>query len=309
MSNAEDRPRTRGLGRGLSALLGEGEAVDAARDYETAEPGAPVSGLRLLPIEHLEPNPDQPRKSFAEAELVELAESIAEKGVLQPLLVRPMAGEAERYQIVAGERRWRAAQRARIHEAPCIVRELTDRETLEIAIVENVQRADLNAVDEARALRQLVETFGHTQEEVARALGKSRAHIANTLRLLALPQSVLARLEAGDISAGHARAIHSAPDPDALAEQIVREGLSVRAAEALARTAAGRSEKKGGAKPPASEKDADTRALEADLSTRLGLDVEILHSGERGEVRVKFRSLEQLDDVCRRLTQDEIVKA
>ena len=307
MSSAEDRPRTRGLGRGLSALLGEGDAVEAARDYEAAEPGAPISGLRLLPIEHLEPNPDQPRKSFSEAELAELAESIAEKGVLQPLLVRPLAGETGRYQIVAGERRWRAAQRARIHEAPCIVRELTDRETLEIAIVENVQRADLNAVDEARALRQLVETFGHTQEEIAQALGKSRAHVANTLRLLALPKSVLDRLEAGAISAGHARAIHSAPDPDALAEQIVREGLSVRVAEALARSAAGRSEKKGGARPPAARKDADTRALEADLSNRLGLDVEILHSGERGEVRVKFRSLEQLDDVCRRLTQDGIV--
>ncbi len=304
MSKDEERPRTRGLGRGLSALLGEGEAVDAARDYDAAEPGAPAGGLRMVPIEYLEPNPDQPRRSFGEAELAELAESIAEKGVLQPILVRPLAGADERYQIVAGERRWRAAQRARIHEAPCIIRELTDRETLEIAIVENVQRSDLNPVDEARALRQLVETFGHTQEEVAQALGKSRAHIANTLRLLALPQSVLTRLEAGEISAGHARAIHSAPDPDALAGQIVRDGLSVRAAEALARSAAGRTEKKGGAAPPTPQKDADTRALETDLSTRLGLDVEILHSGERGEVRVRFRSLEQLDDICRRLTQD-----
>ena len=309
MSKDEERPRTRGLGRGLSALLGEGEAVDAARDYEEAQPGAPVSGLRMLPIEHLEPNPDQPRKSFADADLAELAESIAEKGVLQPILVRPISGSDSRYQIVAGERRWRAAQRARLHEAPCIVRELTDRETLEIAIVENVQRADLNPVDEARALRQLVETFGHTQEEVAQALGKSRAHVANTLRLLALPKSVQSRLEAGDITAGHARAIHSAPDPDALADQIIRDGLSVRAAEALARSTAGRMERKGGVKPPAAQKDADTRALEADLSTRLGLDVEIDHSGERGELRVKFRSLEQLDDVCRRLTHDGIIKS
>jgi ParB family chromosome partitioning protein len=171
--------------------------------------------------------------------------------MLQPILVRPLEGPTERYQIVAGERRWRAAQRARLHEAPCIIRELTDRETLEIAIVENVQRADLNAVEEARALRQLIETFGHTQEEVARALGKSRAHVANTLRLLALSKGVLKRLEAGEITAGHARAIQTAPDPDGLAEQIVREGLSVRAAEALARRAVGRTETKGGAKPQA----------------------------------------------------------
>jgi ParB family chromosome partitioning protein len=304
MSTQDDRPRTRGLGRGLSALLGEGEAVEAAREYEEAAAGATVTGLRTLPIELLEPNPDQPRKVFGDAELAELAESIAEKGLLQPILVRPIEGPTERYQIVAGERRWRAAQRARLHEAPCIIRELTDRETLEIAIVENVQRADLNAVEEARSLRQLVETFGHTQEEVARALGKSRAYVANTLRLLALSKGVLKRLEAGEITAGHARAIQTAPDPDGLAEQIVREGLSVRAAEALARNAAGRPEAAGGAKAPAKVKDPDTRALEADLESRLGLSVEIIHSGERGEVRVKFQTLDQLDDVCRRLTQD-----
>ncbi len=304
MSNSDEKPRTRGLGRGLSALLGEGEAVEAAREYEEAASGAPVTGLRTLPVELLEPNPDQPRKQFTEAELAELSESIAEKGLLQPILVRPLEGQTERYQIVAGERRWRASQRARLHELPCIVRELTDRETLEIAIVENVQRADLSVVEEARALRQLIETFGHTQEEVARALGKSRAHVANTLRLLVLSKGVLKRLEAGEITAGHARAIQTAPDPDALAEQIVREGLSVRAAEALARSAGGRTETKGGSKPPARPKDPDTRALEADLTSRLGLDVEIVHSGERGEVRVKFKSLDQLDDVCRRLTQD-----
>jgi ParB family chromosome partitioning protein len=304
MSTQDDRPRTRGLGRGLSALLGEGEAVEAAREYEDAASGAPVTALRSLSIELLEPNPDQPRKTFTEAELAELVESIAEKGMLQPILVRPLEGPTERYQIVAGERRWRAAQRARLHEAPCIIRELTDRETLEIAIVENVQRADLNAVEEARALRQLIETFGHTQEEVARALGKSRAHVANTLRLLALSKGVLKRLEAGEITAGHARAIQTAPDPDGLAEQIVREGLSVRAAEALARSAVGRADTKGGVKPQAKAKDPDTRALEADLSSRLGLNVEIVHSGERGELRVKFQNLDQLDDVCRRLSQD-----
>jgi ParB family chromosome partitioning protein len=305
MSSEDDKPRSRGLGRGLSALLGEGEAVDAARDMETASDSASrsLSGVRTIPIELIEPNPDQPRKTFNEAELSELAESIAEKGLIQPLLVRPMPGATERYQIVAGERRWRAAQKARLHEAPCVVRELTDRETLEIAIVENVQRSDLNAVEEARALRQLVESFGHTQEDVARAVGKSRAHVANTLRLLALPAKVLDRLAVGEISAGHARAVATAPDPVALVDEIVGKGLSVRAAEALARKSAGRSERKGGAMPPKAEKDADTRALESDLAARLGLEVEISHSGEQGEVRVRFGTLEQLDEICRRLSQ------
>jgi len=300
MSGDEEKPRSRGLGRGLSALLGEGEAVDAARESEGASARS-VGGVKLLPIEYLQPNPDQPRKSFNEAELAELAESIADKGLLQPLLVRPLSGPDERYQIVAGERRWRAAQRANLHEAPCIVRELTDRETLEIAIVENVQRSDLNPVDEARALKQLVETFGHTQEDVARAVGKSRAHVANMLRLLALPRGVLARLEAGALSAGHARAVATAADPDALAERIVNEGLSVRAAEKLARDAAGRTERKSGGAAP-EPKDADTRALEADLAARLGLEVDIRHAGEQGEIRVKYATLEQLDEVCRRLS-------
>ncbi|MGJ3232739.1 MAG: ParB/RepB/Spo0J family partition protein [Oceanicaulis sp.] len=301
MSGDDDKPRSRGLGRGLSALLGEGEAVDAVREAEgpSARSGP---GVKLIPIEFLAPNPDQPRKTFNEDELAELAESIADKGLLQPLLVRPLPGPDERYQIVAGERRWRAAQRARLHEAPCIVRELTDRETLEIAIVENVQRSDLNPVDEARALKQLVETFGHTQEDVAQAVGKSRAHVANMLRLLALPKGVLGRLERGELSAGHARAVATAADPDALAERIVAEGLSVRAAEKLARDAAGRPEQKRSRGAPET-KDADTRALEADLAARLGLDVEIRHAGERGEVRVRYASLEQLDEVCRRLSQ------
>lgn len=304
--SADERKPSRGLGRGLSALLGEGEEADAIRAEatrsETRSAGS-GAGVRMIPIELIEPNPDQPRKVFSEADLSELAESIADKGLLQPILVRPMRGQTERYQIVAGERRWRASQRAQLHEAPCLVRELTDRETLEIAIVENVQRADLNPVEEARAFRQLVETFGHTQDDVAKAVGKSRAHIANTLRLLALPKGVLAHLEAGALSAGHARAIATAPNAEALAEQIIRDGLSVRAAEALAREAAGggASGKRSGA--ASAEKDADTRALEADLSARLGLAVEIRAKGETGEVRVRFSSLEQLDDVCRRLSQ------
>lgn len=301
MSGDEEKPRSRGLGRGLSALLGEGEAVEAVRDAEASNARS-GPGVKLIPLEFLQPNPDQPRKTFVEADLAELAESIADKGLLQPLLVRPLPGPDERYQIVAGERRWRAAQRARLHEAPCIVRELTDRETLEIAIVENVQRSDLNPVDEARALKQLVESFGHTQEDVARAVGKSRAHVANMLRLLALPRGVLDKLETGQLSAGHARAVATAPDPDALAERIVSEGLSVRAAEKLARDVAGRPEKKRAASAPET-KDADTRALEADLAARLGLEVEIQHRGERGELRVRYASLEQLDEICRRLSQ------
>lgn len=305
MSGDDDKPRSRGLGRGLSALLGEGDAVDAAREMDGAQSAASRGGstVRIIPIELIEPNPDQPRKTFNEAELAELSESIAEKGLLQPLLVRPLDGRTERYQIVAGERRWRAAQRARLHEAPCVVRELTDRETLEIAIVENVQRSDLNAVEEAQALRHLVETFGHTQEDVARAVGKSRAHVANMLRLLGLPPAVLDRLAAGEISAGHARAVATAPDPAALVDEIVAKGLSVRATESLARKTAGRMERKGAASAPSLEKDADTRALEADLAARLGLEVEIAHAGERGEVRIRYASLEQLDEVCRRLSQ------
>jgi len=304
--SADERKPSRGLGRGLSALLGEGEEADAIRaDAASASrPATSGAGVHTIPIELIEPNPDQPRKVFTESDLAELTDSISEKGLLQPLLVRPLPGETERYQIVAGERRWRAAQRARLHEAPCLVRELTDRETLEIAIVENVQRADLNPVEEARAFRQLVETFGHTQDEVARAVGKSRAHVANTLRLLALPKSVLSRLEEGALSAGHARAIATAPDPDALADQIIAQGLSVRAAEALARQASGSgAAKSAGSSGQAVPKDADTRALEADLSQRLGLAVEIKSQGEKGEVRVRFSTLEQLDDLCRRLTQ------
>lgn len=293
------------MGRGLSALLGEGEAYEESRaESGHGEAGQASTGARSLPIELISPNPEQPRRTFTEAELAELAESIAEKGVIQPILVRPLGGPAEHYQIVAGERRWRAAQRAKLHEIPVVIRELTDRETLEIAIVENVQRADLNPVEEARALSQLVKTFGHTQEDVARVLGKSRAHVANTLRLLALPEAVLHRLAAGELTAGHARAIQTAPDPVALADEIISKGLSVRAAEALARSAAGKMETKSRKIGGSSDaKDADTRALEADLSARLGLEVDIANSGERGEVRVRYATLEQLDEICKRLSQ------
>jgi len=294
--------RSRGLGRGLSALLGEGEDADILRSEEDAASQASASGARSLSLDLIEPNPDQPRKRFSEDELATLSASIAERGVLQPILVRPSKGKTGHYQIVAGERRWRAAQRARLHEIPAVIRELTDRETLEIAIVENVQRQDLNAVEEARGYRQLIEAFGHTQDDVARAVGKSRAHIANTLRLLALPPAVLDHLEAGRLSAGHARAIATAGDPVALAEKIIADGLSVRGAEALARKEQAPERKARAGRMEKAQKDADTRSLEADLAERLGLDVEISHRGEAGEIRVRYSTLEQLDDLCRRLS-------
>lgn len=286
--------RTRGLGKGLSALLNDGEVQESAN--------ASSDGAQRVAIEDISPNPDQPRRAFSSDELDSLADSIAEKGLLQPVLVRP-APDGTGYQIVAGERRWRAAQRAKLHEIPVLVRDLTDRETLEIAIVENVQRADLNPVEEARAYRQLVERFDHTQDEIARAVGKSRSHVANMMRLLALPDPVLDHLARGRLSAGHARAVATARDPQALADQIIRDGLNVRQAEQLARENDTKPAKPS--RPASSEKDADTRSLEDDLSHRLGLKVEIDHgkgkSGEAGRVTIRYTKLDQLDDICRRL--------
>ncbi|WP_417495047.1 ParB/RepB/Spo0J family partition protein [Maricaulis sp.] len=300
--------KNRRLGRGLSALLGEteGESFETAPSEGSPTP-ASRDGVRMLAIELIRPNPDQPRKAMAEAELEALAASIAEKGIVQPILVRPAKGQGEAYEIVAGERRWRAAQRARLHEVPALVRHLSDQETLEIGIVENVQRADLNPVEEAQAYRQLIDRYGHTQEDIARAVSKSRSHIANMVRLLSLPAIVLTNLAEGQISAGHARAIATAPDPASLAQLIVDKGLSVRDAEALARQALDRpapSRRQSPAKGEA-DKDADTRSLEADISARLGLDVDIRHGSNGGEVRVRYTTLEQLDDVCRRLSSAE----
>jgi ParB family chromosome partitioning protein len=298
--------KNRRLGRGLSALLGEPD-VETEAGSETTEPRrGSRDGVRMLPIELVQPNPDQPRKSISEAELEALAESIAEKGIVQPILVRPRDGAAERYEIVAGERRWRAAQRAQLHEVPALVRELTDRETLEIGIVENVQRADLNPVEEAQAYRQLIDRFGHKQEDVARAVSKSRSHVANMMRLLSLPDSVLTYLANGDISAGHARAIATADEPERMAGLIVDKNLSVRETEAMMREAQpGASRKPTGSKSP-TDKDADTRALEADVAARLGLEVDIRHGASGGEIRVRYGTLEQLDDVCRRLSSQEL---
>jgi ParB family chromosome partitioning protein len=256
----------------------------------------------MAPIELLHPNPNQPRKTFGEAELDELAQSIRARGVIQPLLARRIADRPNEYEIVAGERRWRAAQRAGLRELPVVVRDLDDSEVLQIAIVENVQRSDLNAVEEALAYRALIDQFGHTQDEVAEAVGKSRSHVANTLRLLGLPADVQDHVLHGRLTAGHARALATASDPSGLARRVIERGLNVRETEALARKAAGGDGRPRPA-PPARGKDVDTLALESDLAEMLGLEVQILDKGGAGELRVRYASLEQLDEVCRRLSR------
>lgn len=288
--------RQRGLGRGLSALLGE-QVAEAA-----PVTGPAPAGVRRAPIESLKPNPDQPRKIFAPADLEELASSIRDKGVLQPILVRPQPGQAGVWQIIAGERRWRAAQLARLTEVPVVEREMDDSEVLEVAIIENVQRADLNPLEEAEAYRALMERFGRTQDGVAGVIGKSRSHVANTLRLLQLPEEVLWHLRHGKISAGHARALITAPNPGVLADQIVREGLNVRQAEALARRASEGPKPDRPARAAASgEGAADIAALEQDLSDALGLKASLADRGGKGELVLRYGSLEQLDELCRRL--------
>ena len=286
----------RGLGRGLSALM-----ADVAPE---AAPGTPRAAERTIPIEQVAPNPDQPRRSFAETALAELAESIRVKGIIQPLIVRPNPREADGFEIVAGERRWRAAQIAQLHEVPAIVRDFDDTEVLEVAIIENVQRADLNPVEEAAGYRQLIDRFGHTQEKVAEAMGKSRSHIANSMRLLTLPDPVLEMLRDGRLTAGHARALVTAEDPEGLAREIAKKGLSVREAEALAKGPKPLKPKTGPARP---QKDADTRILEQDLSATLKMPVRIDYQPgqESGAVTIKYKSFEELDDLCRRLSAVE----
>jgi len=269
-------------------------------ETESAAAKGPAAADQLVPIERISPNPDQPRKQFNQGDLDDLAASIREKGVLQPLIVR-VRGDGN-YEIVAGERRWRAAQQAQLHALPVIVRAFTDIEVLEVAIIENIQRADLNPAEEAAGYKQLMDKFGHTQEKMAEALGKSRSHIANLLRLLNLPAPVLELLREGQLSAGHARALIPAQDPLKLAQQIIKGGLSVRATEALVKN-----ELSGGAKgkPTGSdtetEKDADTKALEGDLSASLGMKVSLSHKSgqESGQLTVQYTSLDQLDELCR----------
>lgn len=287
----------RGLGRGMAALLGD---VDEAKVVAGA-PASEISGVREVPIELIHRNADQPRWVFSEAEVEELAASIREKGILQPILVRPAPGLPGEWEIVAGERRWRASQKAGLRVMPVLVRELDDVQVLEIAVIENVQRANLNAIEEASAYQQLVEKFRRTQEEVADSVGKSRSHVANTLRLMNLPQAVRQYVLDGQLSAGHARAILTADDPAALAEIIIAKGLSVRDAESLARNTPSAARPQGAPKrKPA--KDTDTLALEADLSDVLGLDVEVVDHGGAGELKIKYTTLEQLDELCRKLT-------
>ncbi len=281
--------RRRGLGRGLSALMGEVQGDDSA----TRRPDMRV------PVEKVRPNPDQPRRSFGREALEELAASVREKGIIQPLIVREKPFGSGEYEIVAGERRWRAAQMAQLHEVPVVVRELDDTEVLELAIIENIQRADLNPAEEAQGYRTLMNRFGHTQEKLAEALGKSRSHIANLLRLLTLPEEVLVLLREGQISAGHARALVVTSDPAGLARKVVAQGLSVRDVERLAKADGGTSRKTPS--PRRTEKDADTRALEAELSANLGLKVTLDYrpGAASGEMSIRFESLEQLDDLCR----------
>ena len=285
----------RGLGRGLSALLGEAE--EGAPPASGQQPAG--EGAREIPIELIQRNPEQPRTLFAEEELAELEASIREKGVLQPILVRPL-GSGE-YQIVAGERRWRAAQRAGLKAVPVLVRELADNAAFEIAIVENVQRSDLNAIEEAKAYSALMGRMGYTQDEAAQVVGKSRSHVANTLRLMQLPGPVQDLVLEGKLTAGHARAILTAENPEALADAIVARGLSVREAEALAKAGSDKPKKASG--PKKAPKDADTHALEADLEDVLGMSVSITDKGGAGVLTISYATLEQLDELCRRLTR------
>ncbi|WP_106754467.1 ParB/RepB/Spo0J family partition protein [Pannonibacter carbonis] len=302
---AEDGGRNKRLGRGLAALIGDAGIVPASQDQAAAQADkSPPRDTRKVPVEFLEPNPRNPRKSFHEKDLTELTDSIREKGIIQPILVRPAAGKPNHFEIIAGERRWRAAQRAGLHDVPVLIREITDQEALELAIIENVQRADLNPIEEALGYEQLTAEFAYSQNDLARLIGKSRSHVANTMRLLKLPNAVKDYLSEGLITAGHARALITLEDPSALAELIVEKGLSVREAEKLAQDPEILS-KLSGSKDPAAkvEKDADTRALEKRLTDSLGLKVAIGHKAgkDSGELKIKYASLEQLDELCRKL--------
>src|SRR5260221_3139177 len=304
--------KVHGLGRGLSALLGGDEVPVTPAATDAAGAPAAHASQRHAPIEFLHPGKFQPRTTFDSETLENLAQSIRENGVLQPILVRDHPKRQAEFEIVAGERRWRAAQLAQLHQVPALRRGLGDREVLEIAIIENVQRQDLSPLDEATGYDRLMAEFKYTQEQLAERIGKSRPHIANMLRLLDLPARVRDLLAAGDLTVGHARALIKADDPVALAEQVVAQGLNVRQAEHLAKAhkpqakpggkpAAGKSASPRAARTAAEDKDADTRALERDLEQRLGLKVEIEFDGTGGEVIVHYRSLEQLDEIIGKL--------
>ncbi len=295
-ATASDTGKRTNLGRGLAALFGE-----ESDDYASLDK---VRTTKPVPIEHLHPNRFQPRQDFAPEALKALSESIAANGILQPILVRRHAERPSEFEIVAGERRWRAAQMAKVHEIPVVIREFTDAQALEAAIVENVQRQDLSPIEEAQGYQRLLTEFEHTQENIARVLGKSRSYVANAVRLLSLPEAVQALVGGGALSAGHARALIGAPDPEKLAQRIIAEGLTVRQAERLAR-GEDESAKTGRAKEkaPAQPKDPDTIALERDLTALLGLRVTIEIRGQGGSLTVHYKTLEQLDDVLHRLNQ------
>jgi ParB family chromosome partitioning protein len=294
----DKKTERRGLGRGLSALM-----ADVSITPDAAGNPSPVRRAdNLVPVERLFPNPNQPRHDFAPDALEDLASSIRTKGVIQPLIVRRRG--AEDYEIVAGERRWRAAQMAQLHDLPVIIKDLTDSEVLEIALIENIQRADLNAVEEALAYRQLMDRFGHTQEKMAEALSKSRSHIANLLRLLQLPDEVLGYIREGKLTAGHARALITTANPAELARMVISRGMTVRQTEDLAKKQGAVIGKPGRSHRRSDEKDADTRALEADLSANLRMAVQIAHEpgGESGVLSIRYNTLEDLDLLCRGLS-------
>jgi ParB family chromosome partitioning protein len=289
---AEDPARSR-LGRGLAALIG-----DMAAETSVDRP----RGQRRLPTAALRPNPRNPRRAFPNAELDELVASLRERGIIQPIVARPVQGAADVYEIIAGERRWRAAQRAGLHEVPVVIIEANDAEALQLAIIENVQRADLNPLEEAEGYRALIEEFGNSQDEIAKIVGKSRSHVANTLRLLKLPETIKSYIHAGKLFAGHARMLIGQPDAERLAEEIVAHGLNVRQVENLAREAAERGGKSRGARAVRrAGKNANLVALEKRISDALGLAVSINEAKRGGVLTIRYRSLDQLDDVLRRL--------
>ncbi len=285
----ENRPR---LGRGLAALLGDAAVSSAAQE-------SVARGARRVPIEYLKPNSRNPRRSFDDEQMESLAASIREKGVIQPIIVRSVANAANSYEIIAGERRWRAAQRAGLHDVPIIVVEANDRETLELAIIENVQRADLNAIDEALGYEQLINHFQYTQADLARVIGKSRSHVTNTLRLLNLPEGARKLVVDGALSAGHARALLSLPDPEAIARRAVSEGLSVRDLEKLSRD--GEAPKTGKSEGSKGPKDPNIQSLERELTDELGLSVTVDPKGDGGRVTITYKTLEQFDLILSRL--------
>lgn len=309
---SDDNSKKR-LGRGLAALMGDldqpvtspkakSDGVESTAEVDTII----KQGERVVPIEHIRANPNNPRKFFADSDLQDLSNSIREHGIVQPILVRPVKGEdlgGAQYEIIAGERRWRSAQKAGLHEVPIVIRDVADKQALELAIIENVQRADLNSVEEALGYQQLIDEYDYSQNELAQVIGKSRSHVANTLRLLKLPKDVQSLVSDGSLSAGHARTLVTADNPQALAKRIVEEGLSVRQAEVLAqgeletKSSSGKS-----AKSSSAEKTADIRALEQRLEDSLGLKIDLRHGDkEKGELRIKYSNLDQLDEICKRL--------